>query len=153
MTDLTPTLNGLLTARGSALKPPSTKTADEFLKEAYRIVSTELNNLQSHTQDTNNPELPHNLPSKIPPLNPAHLPLDPKTRQPVPIPIPAKPPHRPRTRRSRHINSPPPPRPSNFNRQPLLRRVPPPGNIHHPPPQEIRTLRRWRRALALGGRE
>lgn len=39
MTDLTPTLNGLLTKQGSSIKPPSLKTADEFLKEAYRIVS------------------------------------------------------------------------------------------------------------------
>ncbi|KAJ5881930.1 uncharacterized protein N7529_000602 [Penicillium soppii] len=37
MTDLTPTLNGLIMERGSTPRKPSTATADEFLKEAYRI--------------------------------------------------------------------------------------------------------------------
>ncbi|KAJ5327860.1 hypothetical protein N7452_008250 [Penicillium brevicompactum] len=39
MTDLTPTLNGLLSKQGSSLPKPISKTADEFLKEAYRINS------------------------------------------------------------------------------------------------------------------
>ncbi|KAJ5811210.1 hypothetical protein N7447_010726 [Penicillium robsamsonii] len=42
MTDLTPTLNKLLSKQGSSLpqtRKPCTETADEFLKEAYRIVS------------------------------------------------------------------------------------------------------------------
>jgi hypothetical protein len=41
MTDLTPTLNQLLSAQNAPLIPsrPSPDTADEFLKEAYRIVS------------------------------------------------------------------------------------------------------------------
>jgi hypothetical protein len=40
MTDLTPTLNSLLSKHGtSTCAKPTTKTADEFLKEAYRIVS------------------------------------------------------------------------------------------------------------------
>lgn len=46
MPDLTPTLNHLLTEKHAAKtipsresRLPSTKTADEFLKEAYRIVS------------------------------------------------------------------------------------------------------------------
>ncbi|CAG8289468.1 unnamed protein product [Penicillium salamii] len=38
MTDLTPTLNGLLSKQGKSITKP-TKTADEFLKEAYRINS------------------------------------------------------------------------------------------------------------------
>ncbi|KAJ6099825.1 hypothetical protein N7467_001360 [Penicillium canescens] len=38
MTDLTPTLNSLLSKHGtSTCAKPTTKTADEFLKEAYRI--------------------------------------------------------------------------------------------------------------------
>ncbi|KAJ5502318.1 hypothetical protein N7463_005192 [Penicillium fimorum] len=42
MTDLTPTLNKLLSKQGSSLpqtRKPCTETADEFLKEAYRINS------------------------------------------------------------------------------------------------------------------
>ncbi|KAJ5347083.1 uncharacterized protein N7506_000336 [Penicillium brevicompactum] len=39
MTDLTPTLNGLLSKQGSSIPKPISKTADEFLKEAYRINS------------------------------------------------------------------------------------------------------------------
>ena len=46
MPDLTPTLNHLLTEKHAAKtipspesRLPSTETADEFLKEAYRIVS------------------------------------------------------------------------------------------------------------------
>ncbi|CAG8342971.1 unnamed protein product [Penicillium nalgiovense] len=40
MTDLTPTLNNLLSKQGSSIpqtRKPCTETADEFLKEAYRI--------------------------------------------------------------------------------------------------------------------
>ncbi|KGO38544.1 SNARE-complex protein Syntaxin-18 N-terminal [Penicillium expansum] len=42
MTDLTPTLNNLLSKQGSSVpqaRKPCTETADEFLKEAYRINS------------------------------------------------------------------------------------------------------------------
>ncbi|KOS42289.1 hypothetical protein ACN38_g6823 [Penicillium nordicum] len=42
MTDLTPTLNNLLSKQGSSIpqtRKPCTETADEFLKEAYRINS------------------------------------------------------------------------------------------------------------------
>lgn len=38
MTDLTPTLNTLLPSATSIRKDPAPETADEFLKEAYRIV-------------------------------------------------------------------------------------------------------------------
>jgi hypothetical protein len=45
MTDLTPTLNTILSAKNAspipapATRTPSTEVADEFLKEAHRIVS------------------------------------------------------------------------------------------------------------------
>jgi hypothetical protein len=48
MTDLTPALNELLSSRNSpsipdkATRRPSTEPADEFLKEAYRIVRPSL---------------------------------------------------------------------------------------------------------------
>lgn len=53
MTDLTPTLNGLLSKQGSSLPKPISKTADEFLKEAYRIVSHKPAKQPSITQSNN----------------------------------------------------------------------------------------------------
>ncbi|KAJ5194061.1 hypothetical protein N7472_006527 [Penicillium cf. griseofulvum] len=52
MTDLTPTLNKLLSKQGSSIpqtRKPCTETADEFLKEAYRIVSHVLRTHLTHT--------------------------------------------------------------------------------------------------------
>ncbi|KAJ5571211.1 hypothetical protein N7535_004871 [Penicillium sp. DV-2018c] len=51
MTDLTPTFNELLTKQGSPAppRPPSTETADEFLKEAYRI-NSHINSLLQYLQ-------------------------------------------------------------------------------------------------------
>lgn len=170
MTDLTPTLNNLLSKQGSSIpqtRKPCTETADEFLKEAYRIVShalyTQTPAKQKEPLTQVHLELTHPFPPPIPPINPPRLPLNNPTTTPPkhnnPQPQKCTPnrqhpnkPHRPRTRRSRHINSPPPPRPSNLNRKPFFRRIPPPRNILHPPPQEIWPLRRRRPPLALGRR-
>ncbi|OQE28133.1 hypothetical protein PENFLA_c005G07583 [Penicillium flavigenum] len=52
MTDLTPTLNNLLSKQGSSIpqtRKPCTETADEFLKEAYRI-NSHINSLLQYLQ-------------------------------------------------------------------------------------------------------
>ncbi|EKV09425.1 SNARE protein (Ufe1), putative [Penicillium digitatum] len=52
MTDLTPTLNNLLSKQGSSIsqpRNPCTETADEFLKEAYRI-NSHINSLLQYLQ-------------------------------------------------------------------------------------------------------
>jgi hypothetical protein len=164
MTDLTPTLNQLLSAKNGPSIPsasrPSPETADEFLKEAYRIVSTAApppNDKLTH------PELTHPLPPEIPPINPPRLPnhnslptpqpAPHQRHQPTNIPLkPSIPPNRPRTRLHRFLNRPPPPRPRNLNLKPLFRRIAPPRNTVLHLAQEIRPLRRRPNPLPLGRR-
>ena len=95
MGDITPTLNELLKRHNAHCnRHPLTRstTRDEFLKEAYRIVTFPLLSLkrvypQCPLLALTNPspsELPHPLPPDLPPLNPPSLPLH----------LPSTPPHR-----------------------------------------------------------
>lgn len=171
MTDLTPALNELLSSKNNpplpskTSRPAPTETTDEFLKEAYRIVSPNQTSPKPTMLTPKKPELPHPLPSKIPPHNPPSLPHNNSraaTQTPQqnnhhthPTQPPTNPPNNPhgsRPRRNRHLNSPPPPRPHNLNNKPRHSRIPPPRNPIHAPPQEIRPQRRRRSPPALGGR-
>lgn len=164
MTDITPAINTLLTTKHSTdpvSSAPSTATADEFLKEAYRIVSPIP---QTHMNANNKldwkrikltiPELPHLLPPPLPPIHPPLLPNyhpdSPAVTTPTSQPCiyiyikyqtrtkTAAASNRYPTRHHRLVHRPPPPRPLNLHNKPLLRRVSPPGNPVHASTQEIR---------------
>ncbi|KAJ5143691.1 uncharacterized protein N7515_002478 [Penicillium bovifimosum] len=72
MTDLTPTINELLTKQGSHIppRPPSTETADEFLKEAYRISRSAIPYLTNPRTHTSTPSSNTSTPSVTPTSQP-----------------------------------------------------------------------------------
>ena len=164
MTDLTPALNTLLSAKNVPSIPATANhsPADEFLKEAHRIVRPIHPPLHTPSKSKLTPEtsvhleLTHSLTPQISNLDPTRIPLNKHSPQPNPnpsttIPI-SKPstPNRPRTRLHRLLNNNPPPRPSILNKEPLRRRNPPSKNFLATPKQEIRSQRRRRSTSSMG---
>lgn len=151
MTDLTPLFTDLLHKQDESIslsRPLTTQTADEFLKEAYRIVCAAPAN-KSSLRLTTPIEHPYLLPPFAPAQNPpiilkhfnarirqiytSQLPLDLHHQRQRHNPLPR------RTRRSHLLNLLPPPHTLLLNLKPLLRGVPPPRNTLDPSRQEIQS--------------
>ncbi len=169
MTDLTPLLNELLLQRHATPIPIPRKApapSDEFLKEAYRIVSPPaqfpyhqcLYPMSSTKTLIEYVAIPHPFLPRLPPLDPPALPLDrpSTTTQPPLVLLPlgqrhAPIPHRRATRRHRQRMQSRPARARRRHPKPRRSREPTPQDRGLPAPAPIRQKTRSRLSGSMGG--